>query len=266
MLRKKALAAASAGVLVLATGAVSVAALSGVRILGFNAPSSASAVPAVSGGPASVLVVNKKHVVTKKGAPGQPDTTILVDDTVPAAAEVVDPGSGAPLVVRAAAAPVDAPAAPDEATSTPSVAQPSSSTAAPTTPSSPAAGSSGQSPARPAPATGSAAPSAATTATTTKLPDTTPKPATVVTTTTIVAAATTTTTTAAATTTTTTAAPVVTTTTTVAKPAKVTSSGQVIPTSWQLSSSFLSSGKPIPPYPASCRNGQLEDNGVWNCG
>jgi hypothetical protein len=24
-------------------------------------------------------------------------------------------------------------------------------------------------------------------------------------------------------------------------------------------------GKPIPPKPANCKNGQLEDNGVWNC-
>jgi hypothetical protein len=23
--------------------------------------------------------------------------------------------------------------------------------------------------------------------------------------------------------------------------------------------------KPIPPKPAGCVNGQLEDNGVWNC-
>ncbi len=258
MLRKKALAAATAGVLVLATGAISVAALSGVRILGFNASSTASAVPAVTGGPASVLIVNKKHVITKKGAAGQPDTTILVEDTVPAApATVADPGSGVPLVVRAA----DAPGAPDDTTSPPAVSQPSSD-AASATPASPAAGSSGVSPASPSPVP--------TVATTSPKPTTvtTPKPATVTTSTTAAPAATITTTTAApiVTTTTTTAAPAVTTTTTIAKPAKTTSSGQVIPTSWQLSSSFLKSGKPIPPYPVSCRNGQLEDNGVWNCG
>ncbi len=122
MLRKQALAAASAGVLVLATGAVSVAALSGVRILGFNAPSAAGAVPAVSGGPASVVIVNKKHVVTKKGAPGQPDTTTVVNDAVTVTA--ADPSSGVPLVVRSAS---DASDAPVDSTSTPSVSPPSGS-------------------------------------------------------------------------------------------------------------------------------------------
>jgi hypothetical protein len=252
MLRKQALAVASVGVLVLASGAVSVAALSGVRILGFNKPSSASAVPVVSGGPASVLVVNKKHVVTKTGATGQPDTTVVVDDTVPVAPEVVDPGSAAPLVVRsAAAAPADGPALADDSTSSPSDTPPTD------TPASPAAGSSGVSPARPTPV-----PSAATTPKPTTA--TTVRPAPVTTATTAAPAATTTPTTAAPTTTSTTAAPAA--TTTPAAPALVTSSGQVVPTSWQVSSSYLRSGEPIPPYPTSCRKGQLEDNGRWNCG
>ena len=247
----------------LATGAVSVAALSGVRILGFNAPSTAAAVPAVSGGPASVVIVNKKHVVTKKEAPGQPDTTTVVHDTVPVTA--ADPSSGVPLVVRSASAAPDAAA---DTTSTPSVSPALGSSSASATPPSPAAGSSGVSTASQIPASESA-PSAASTPTVQKPATvTTSKPATVVTTTTAAPAATTTTTTAApiVITATTTAAPAVATTTTIAKPAKTTSSGQVIPTSWQLSSSFLSSGRPIPPYPATCRNGQLEDNGVWNCG
>lgn len=42
-------------------------------------------------------------------------------------------------------------------------------------------------------------------------------------------------------------------------------SGQPIPASWQLSTSWLASGKPIPSYPAGCEQGQLEDNGRWNC-
>ena len=252
MLRERALAAATAGVLVLATGAVSLVALSGVRILGLNASSSASAVPVVSGGPASVLIVNKKHVVTRKGAPGQPDATVVVDATLPPAPEVVDPGTGAPLVVRSAAAPTpaDGPVAPDDTTSTLSDSQP---------PASPASGSSGVSPARPTPT-----PSAAATATTAKpATDTTAKPATATSATT--AAPATTTTTAAPITTATTAAPAVT-TTNVAAPGLFTSTGQAVPTSWQVSSSYLRSGQPIPPYPTSCRKGQLEDNGKWNCG
>jgi hypothetical protein len=46
------------------------------------------------------------------------------------------------------------------------------------------------------------------------------------------------------------------TTTTVAAPTSTLPRG--VPANWPV-------GKPIPPKPPNCVNGQLEDNGVWNC-
>jgi len=111
---------------------------------------------------------------------------------------------------------------------------------------------------------------AATTGTTTPATTggtTTTAPSTVVPTTTTRAPAGTAPTTAAPTTAApTTAAP--TTTTTVARPTttvppRTTVSGQIIPAGWEISSVY--NNKPIPSYPAGCKNGQLEDNGTWNC-
>jgi hypothetical protein len=52
------------------------------------------------------------------------------------------------------------------------------------------------------------------------------------------------------------------TTTTVAAATRYSVSGVPVPASFSIPSSWRG---PIPDWPAGCRNGQLEDNGRWNC-
>ena len=50
--------------------------------------------------------------------------------------------------------------------------------------------------------------------------------------------------------------------TTIAAATRYSVSGVPVPSSFSIPSSWRG---PIPDWPAGCRNGQLEDNGRWNC-
>lgn len=241
MLRKKALATAAAAVLVGATGLVAVAALSGAHVFGFNQPQQSAVFQPKD--PDSVLVITKKKVV--KSQPRPAVTAALaptVATTVPLPAAPVAPDIQAvPLKAT-----VDSPA--PKAAATPSTTSaPPVSVSPNATPVLPVAATT--------PTTAATAPLRPTTTTTTIASASEPEPA--ATAAPVV--------TPAPTTTSTTAAPVATTaTSTQAQRPRVTASGQPIPSSWQLPSSWPA-GQPYPSYPPSCNDGQLEDNGKWNC-
>jgi len=226
MERRLALVAAGAAAVTFGIGTVCFAALGGGDILGLSAKGAESIAPAA---PAQTVT----RVVVVVGADGTPTGTELVVETVPALPAL----SPDPTIAAAAeTTPGDAALPSNAAPAATSQTSPSRVTSAATTA---------------APQITWPTVTRPTTATpTTAAPVTTVRPAPVTTHATVPAPATT-----VATTPPTTVKPVVTTTT---APATTSTLPRGVPANWP-------AGKPIPPKPPNCVNGQLEDNGVWNC-
>jgi len=236
MERRLALVAAGAAAVTLGIGTVCFAALGGGDILGLSTKGAESIAPAA---PAQTVT----RVVVVVGADGTPTGTELVVETVPAS-PALSPGPTS--AAAAETTPGDAALPSNAAPATTSQTSPSRVTGAATT-----AAPQITWPTVTRPTTATPTTEKPTTATpTTAAPVTTVRPAPVTTHATVPAPATT-----VATTPPTTVKPVVTTTT---APATTSTLPRGVPANWP-------AGKPIPPKPPNCVNGQLEDNGVWNC-